>query len=198
MSFATFAKIFLNFSLATKQLALIIELLENQILSIMTNQLVDNFESLKNSIFSTTKKIFFDERTLVSNTFFFDKYRQNDILKSKNILSNTIDVNILNNLMKIYQNQFDIIRVAFRVIDREIDKKTRFFFDKINFKTFQSFFVNLSIFVDNMTNYTFINMSTIMISIIVEKTRQQYQNNLSTIYQNRETKFYRRLKIENN
>ena len=75
LSFATFAKIFLNFSLATKQLALIIELLENQILSIMTNQLVDNFESLKNSIFSTTKKIFFDERTLVSNIFFFDKYR---------------------------------------------------------------------------------------------------------------------------
>ena len=148
----------------------------------MTNQLVDNFESLKNSIFSTTKKIFFDERTLVSNTFFFDKYRQNDISKSKNILSNTIDVNILNNLMKIYQNQFDIIRVAFRVIDREIDKKTRFFFDKINFKTFQSFLVNLSTFVDNMTNYTFINMSTIIISIIVEKARQRYQNNLSTIY----------------
>ena len=173
-------------------------MLDDRILSIMINQLIDNFESLKNSIFLTTKNFFFDERTLVSNTSFFDKYRQNDISKSKNILSNTIDVNILNNLMRIHQNQFDTIRVAFRVIDREIDKKTRFFFDKINFKTFQSFFVNLSIFVDNMTNYTFINMSTIIILIIVEKTRQRYQNNLSTIYQNREKKFYRRFRIENN
>ena len=75
LSFATFAKNFLNFSLAIKQLTLIIELLENQILSIITNQLVDNFELFKNSIFSTTKKNFFDERTFASNIFFFDKYR---------------------------------------------------------------------------------------------------------------------------
>ena len=159
---------------------------------------MNNFESLKNLIFSTIKKNFFDERTLVSNTSFFDKYCQNDISKSKNILSNTIDVNILNNLIKIHQNQFDIIRVVFQIIDREIDKKTRYFFDKINFKTFQSFLVNLSTFVDNITSYTFINMSTIMISIIVEKTRQRYQNNLLTIYQNREKKIYRRFRIENN
>ena len=97
-------------------------------LSIMTNQLIDNFESLKNLNFSTTKIFFFDERTLVSNTSFFDKYCQNDISKSKNILSNTIDVNILNNLMRIHQNQFDIIRVVFQIIDREIDKKNAFFF----------------------------------------------------------------------
>ena len=98
LSFAIFAKKILNFSLATKQL------LDDRILSIMINQLIDNFESLKNSIFSTIKIFFFDERTLVSNTLFFDKYCQNDISKSKNILSNIIDVNILDNLIRIHQN----------------------------------------------------------------------------------------------
>ena len=73
-------------------------------LSIMTNQLIDNFKLSKDLIFSTIREDFFDERTFVSNILFLDKYCQNNISRLKNTLSNSIDVSLLDNLIRIYQN----------------------------------------------------------------------------------------------